>query len=780
MWNNIAKSILKYKHIILIAIGIITVFMGFNMKNLRMKYSAAQLLNESDSSYLRFLDFKKTFGEDASMIAVAFEDENFVSLDKYNDLVRLQDSMKNIIGVKSILSYTNAVTLVKDTAEKKFVINKIFDPAPQTQAELDSMFQLVKDFKFYDQLLYTPNNCYVMAITCDPQTIVCKDLDQLVAGIKGAVYGYGERHNVKVHCSGLPYIRSNSMKMIKDELMFFAILSLIIVSIIFMIFFRSVKTTLWSVLIVFVGVIWTMAFMALFGYELTMMSGMLPPLLIVIGIPNTIYLLNKYHVVYRECRDKEKSLYEVITKVGKATFLTNLTTAAGFATFLVTGNAMLMEFGLVATLGIITMFVLSVLMVPSIFSYVAAPTDKELEHLDTKFVNNIVEKFVYLVENKRKLIFGVTIGVVAVAIYGLTLMRNESFQVDDLPEQNVIYSDLKYFEKELKGILPMEISIDTKKKKGLLKMKTIRNIEAIEDSLAQFSCLSHGTSFADALKLINRVYYNGNNDFFCLPNNELELMAFQDYLNNNRGQKGAGNVMSAMVDTTFSRARIQMRIADVGTIRMMDVTDSIAGIIEQYFPVEKGNVVDITGTSVIFARGSLKLIDNLVQSLVLAIILISLCMMALFSNWRMVIISVIPNFIPLIVTAAIMGFFDIRLKSSTILVFNIAFGISVDNAIHLFTKFRQAIDHNLGDVRKSVIESLRETGVSIIYSALILLCGFLMFCGSQFGGTIALGLLISITLFVAMFTNLLFLPSLLLTFKLKFNKDKKDEAIEEK
>lgn len=777
MWNNIAKSILRYKHIILIAIGIITVFMGFNMKNLHMKYSAAQLLNESDSAFVRFMDFKKTFGEDASMIAVAFEDENFVTLDKYNDLVRLQDSMKSIIGVKGILSYTNAVSLVKDTVEKRFVINKIFDPEPSTQAELDSMFQQVKDFRFYDQLLYTPNHCYVMAITCDPKAIVCKDLDQLANGVRDAVYSYGERHNVKVHISGLPYIRSSSMKMIKDELIFFAILSLVIVALIFMIFFRSVKTTLWSVLIVFVGVVWTMALMAIFGYELTMMSGMLPPLLIVIGIPNTIYLLNKYHVVYRETGDKEKSLFDVITKVGKATFLTNLTTAAGFATFLITGNAMLMEFGLVATLGIITMFILSVLMVPSIFSYVAAPTEKELQHLDTKLVTNIVEKFVYLVENKRKLIFTVTVAVVAVAIYGLSLMRNESFQVDDLPEQNVIYSDLKYFERELNGILPLEISIDTKKNKGLLDLKTIQKIEALEDTLATFKCLSHGTSLADALKLVNRAFNGGSNDFFCLPMKS-DMLFIKDYLKGNQDQKGASNVMQMVVDSTFSRARIQLRIADVGTIRMVQVTDSIAGIIENFFPSEK-NVVDITGTSVIFAKGSLKLIDNLVQSLVLAIILISLCMMGLFSNWRMVIISVIPNFIPLIVTAAIMGYFGIRLKSSTILVFNIAFGISVDNAIHLFTKFRQAIDHNNGDVHKSVIESLRETGVSIIYSALILLCGFLMFCGSQFGGTIALGLLISITLFVAMFTNLLFLPSLLLTFKLKFN-SKKDEAIEEK
>lgn len=775
MWNKVADFILRNKRYILIAIGIITVFMGYNMKNLHMKYTSALLLNEKDSAYVRFLDFKKTFGEDGSMMVVAFEDKDFVRLDKYNDLVALQDSLKTVIGIKSVLSYANAITLAKDTAEKKFVINKIFDPKPTTQAELDSMFKAVKDFLFYERLLYTDNDCYVMALTCDPVVINHKERDVMIADMEKLVYGFTGKYNIKSHISGLPHIRSKTMFMVRDELIVFAILSLVIVALIFMMFFKSIKTTLWAVLIVVVGVVWTMAIMALFGYEMTMMSGMLPPLMIVIGIPNTIYLLNKYHVMYREYGDKYRALHDVITKVGKATFMTNLTTAAGFATFLITGNAMLMEFGLVATLGIITMFFLSVLMVPSIFSYVAAPTEKELKHLDTKFVHKIVEKFVFLVENKRPLIFGATVAIVVLAIIGIRLMHNESFQVDDLPEDNAIYADLKYFEKEMGGILPLEISIDTKKKKGLLDLKTIKKIEAIEDSLTSFNCLSHGTSLVDALKLIKRAYYNGNNDFYELPM-QTEFITISDYLKGSQGQMtgGGNNIMSAMVDSTFSRARIQLRIADVGTIRMVSVTDSINDIIHHYFPPEKAQI-DVTGTSVVFALGSSKLIDNLVQSLVLAIFLISLCMMWLFKSWKMVIISIIPNFIPLIVTAAIMGYCGIRLKSSTILVFNIAFGISVDNAIHLFTKFRQAIEHHKGDIAKSVDEALRETGVSIIYSAITLLCGFLMFCASQFGGTIALGLLVSITLFVAMFTNLLFLPSLLLTFRLKFKGAKDDE-----
>lgn len=767
MWNKIAKIILRYKAPILTIIGIITVFMAYQMKNLRMKYEYAPLMPETDSIYTQYLDFKKIFGEDATMTVVAFEDPNFITLDKYHALNQLQDSLKTIEGVTGTLSYANAITIEKDTTQKKFIAHKIFETHPQTQAQLDSMYQKVIDFKYYQEMLYDGKDCHIVAITCDPKVINNKKRDVMIGQIEQMVEQFAQDQGIQMHISGLPYTRSRLMIMVRDEMVVFCIISILIVAIIMFMFFRSIKTTLITLLIVSIGVIWTLAIMAMFGYEMTMLSGMLPPLLIVIGIPNSVYMLNKYHVEYKAHGNKIKALYRVIIKVGKATFLTNLTTAAGFATFLITGNRMLIEFGTIATIGIVVMFLLSICLVPIIFSSVAPPDVTQTKHLESKKITAIVEKLVYLVENKRPTIYIGTLIVVALACFGLTLMKNESFIVDDLPADNKVYTDLKYFEKHAGGIMPFEISIDTKKQRGLMKIQTLEKIAMLEDSLRYFNCISKATSISDALKIIKRAYYNGNNDFYNLPSQQ-EMAFILPYLKTNgENNQAAKSLMSSMVDTTFQRARITLRIADIGTARMIRVSDSIQNIIDYYFPPEK-NTTFITGNSIIFTKGSLKLIDNLVESLALAIVLISLCMVTLFSSWRMVFVSVLPNFIPLLVTAAIMGFTDIRLKSSTILVFNIAFGISVDNAIHFLTKFRQDLTATNWNVKESVISSLRETSVSIIYSALILLAGFLMFCASQFGGTVALGLLIGLTLFVAMFTNLLFLPSLLMTFKNKF------------
>ncbi|MBO7143441.1 MAG: MMPL family transporter, partial [Salinivirgaceae bacterium] len=470
----------------LTVIGIVTVFMAFQMKGLRMKYAYTPLMSERDSVYLNYLEFKEMFGEDATLSVVAFEDPDFVQLDKYRGLITLCDSLKTVTGVDGVLAYNNAVTVEKDTAEKKFKIRKIFAEEPQTQQQLDSMFAEVKRFGFYEQMLYNGDSCYVLAITCDPEIVNTKQRAELITGIEKYVDAYSAKYNIKVRYSGLPYTRERMMTMVRDELIIFAILSLIIVAIIFMVFFRTVKTTLFAILIVGTGVVWTLATMAMIGYELTMLSGMLPPLLIVIGIPNTIYLLNKYHVEYRDHQDRELALHRVIAHVGKATFLTNLTTAIGFCTFLFTGNNMLMEFGLVATIGIIIMFCLSVCMVPTIFSYLAPPDERQTKHVEGKVVNKIIDKFVNIVENHRKAVYLGTLIVIGLAAWGLSLLKNESYIVDDLPQENRIYADLKYFEREIGGIMPFEISIDTKKKKGLFNMDVMKKIEKIEDSCRYF------------------------------------------------------------------------------------------------------------------------------------------------------------------------------------------------------------------------------------------------------------------------------------------------------
>lgn len=761
MWKFLARIILRNRILILSIVALITAFMAYRTTKLNMKYEYAALLPETDSAYINFEKFKETFGEDATMVVIGFVDSNFFDLEKIKDWKALQDSLKNIEGVLNVLTPVNSYNIEKDTAQKQFIANKIFDPLPENQKQLDSLKNIFLNLPFYKDILYAESsNLYGIILSWDKNVINKKKREHLMNEMELYAKNYSEKYNLEMHISGLPYTRTRISTMIKRELVMFSIIAILITAIILYLFFRSFKVVFFAMLIVAQGVIWALGSMTLFGYEITVLTGMIPPLLIVIGIPNSVYLLNKYHHEYKLHGNKVLALHRVIFKVGKATFLTNLTTAAGFATFIITSNTFLIEFGVIASLNIFGVFILSIALIPIVFSFLPPPKTRHTKHLDNKRIHYIVDKLCYLTQYKRKWIYTLVFVLVALGVVGLTLIKNEGYIVDDIPHKHPVYKDLKFFEKHLGGIMPIEISVDTKKPKGVLKMRTLKKIDEFQDSLKNYSDLSKSSSIADAIKFTKQAYYNGNPKYYKLPSNQ-EMNFIGAYL---KSQDDKQNFLNSIVDSSFQKTRISLRVGDIGTERMRGLTDSIQKDIDAVFP-KKLYDVKLTGSSVIFTKGTLNLINNLMVSLALAIVLISIFMASMFKSWRMVMVSLLPNLLPLLITAAIMGYFYIRLKPSTILVFSIAFGISVDNAIHFLAKYRQELTTSNWNIKQSVINALQETGVSIIYTAIILLFGFGMFVMSEFGGTISLGLLVGITLFLAMFANLLLLPSLLLSYE---------------
>lgn len=536
----------------------------------------------------------------------------------------------------------------------------------------------------------------------------------------------------------------------------FSALALGLCIIILFIFFRSFKAVLIPISIVLIGVVWSLGMMGWFGFKVTILTGMVPSLLIVIGIPNGIYMLNKYHNEIRQHGNKIKGLQRVIIKIGNATFLTNLTTALGFGTFVITNSDILREFGIIASLNIMGLFLLSILLIPIFYSFIKPPQAKHIKHLENKMVEKIINKLIYITLEHRRKVYVTAILIVTVGIYGITLIKSSGYMVDDIPESDVIYKDLKFFENNFNGLMPLEIIVDTKKPNGVMNLATFQKMDKLENRLLEYDELSPSTSMLNLLKFAKQSYYNGNEKYYSLPNN-MEKNFILSY-----ATKGEDNVnlLHSFLDSTKQVTRISIRMKDVGTVRMEELYNSFKADVDSIFPIENYNVT-ITGSSVTVFRGNQYLIKNLFSSLALAIFLISAFMAVMFYSWRMVVMSLIPNIIPLIFTAAIMGFTGIPIKPSTILVFSIAFGISVDNTIHFLAKYRQELSVTSWDIRRSVVLALKETGVSMMYTFVVLFFGFAVFSVSKFGGTVALGVLVSLTLLIAVTSNLILLPSLL-------------------
>jgi len=760
MWKYLVRFILRNRLGNLIAIILITAFMGYKALDVHLSYEMAQMLPSTDTAMIVYSDFRETFGQDGSVLFIGVKDESLFNLDEFNDWYDLTDNLREVDGVEEVLSIAKLYTLEKNESSRKFDFKPVIGRKPQTQAELDSIKKIIFDLPFYDGLvLNKESNATLMMLTLDKEKVNNKSRISLVRDIEIEVEKFSGKHDVEVHFSGMPYIRTKTMKMVQQELLMFTLLSLLIASIVLFIFFRSFKAVLFPLMIVTISVIWAMGIIGLLGYEITILTGIIPPLLIIIGVENCIFLLNKYHHEFREHGNKVKALSRVVVRTGNATFLTNLTTATGFASFIITGNSLLVEFGIVAAINIMVVFVLSIFLIPILYSYLDPPQLRHIKHLDNKFTTGLIDKVAGLVENHRKTIYISAIVILGFGLVGINLLKTTGNVVDDVPHRHPMYQDLLFFEKEFKGILPFEITIDTRKPRGVMQMSTIQKISELQDTLARYPEFSKPLSVAELVKYSKQAFYNGNPEMYGIPNSQ-ERNFIMQYLPSM--QSGKRTILNSFVDTTLSRTRISVQMANIGTHDIQRIKDELKPDIDSIFDPGKYSV-ELTGTSLVFLKGTTYLVNNLMTSLIMAVILISILMGLMFSSFKMVAVSMVPNLLPQIMTAALMGYFNIPIKPSTILIFSIALGISVDNAIHFLSRYRLALKHNNWDIRISVFSALRETGFSMIYSSIVLFLGFGIFTLSSFGGTQSVGFLISFTLIVALFSNLMLLPSLLLS-----------------
>ncbi len=757
MWLKVSGIILRNKILLLCILAAITLFWGYHARNVEMSYEHASMLPKKDQAYSDYQRFTEVFGEEGNLIIIGIQDSLFFRIDHFKKWEELSNKLSKVEGVEDLLSVSNAYNMEKNTEERSFEIVELFPDTISSQEVLDQRAEIFKKLPVYKDLLYNPDkNIYLLAITVNKDKMATRERENMIKAIQQIGRTFEQEQNVDLHYSGLPYIRVvNSIK-IKKELYFFSVLALAICIIVLFLFFRSFKAVFFPVLIVLTGVVWALGMLAFFGYKITILSGMIPPLLIVIGIPNSIYMLNKFHYEYVSHGNKVKALQRVISKIGNATFLTNLTTASGFATFIIVKSEILRQFGIVASLNIMGLFFLSLLLIPIIFSFIDPPSTKHVSHLNNRFVSGIIRRLIHITRHHRKKVYIVAVFILGVGIYGITLIKSSGYMVDDIPHDDPVYKDLKFFEANFEGLMPLEIMIDTKRPGGVMQLATFKKLDQMEQRLAEYPELSSPLSLLNLLKFSKQAFYNGNERYYSIPNNR-EINFIMQYAGSNEADAG---LLHSFIDSAQQVTRISIRMKDVGTVRMEELYTSFNADIDSVFTSDNYDVT-VTGSSITFFKGTQYLLRSLFTSLGLAILLISVFMAFMFSSWRMVIMSLVPNIFPLVFTAAIMGFTGIPIKASTILVFSIAFGISVDNTIHFLAKYRQELKVNGWNIRLAVVMALKETGVSMFYTSVVLFFGFGIFALSGFGGTQALGILVSLTLLVAVTSNLILLPSLL-------------------
>lgn len=760
MWHRIAGFIIKFRIALLISLLAATSIMGFFASKVELSYDFSRAVPTDNSKYVAYQEFRKQFGEDGNLMVIGVQNEMFFRDDYFAAYRTLVHQIEKVSGVQNVLSVPTSIQLIKDTVTGKLNVAHI--PQDTSATASGNAKKEFTNLPFYQGFLWNPaTNAYLMAVRIDKKVLNSKKRTKVVKEIKELSDAYGNEHKLDVHYSGLPLIRTIMATQVQSEMKMFLLMSFVLTAIILALFFRSFMAVLASMLVVAVGVIWSLGTIDLLGYKITLLTALIPPLIVVIGIPNCVYLLNKYHSEYSKHGNKMKALMRTVDRMGIVTLFTNLTAAIGFGVFFFTKSAILKEFGLVAGINIMAIFVISLIFIPALFSFLPAPKGYHTRYLESKWINNLLSAITNWVFDHRGWIYAFTIGICIFSAAGIMRLNSVGYIVDDLPKDDVVYKDLKFFEKNFRGVMPLEIVIDTRKKNGAVSLPVLEKMDQLTQYLKQFPEIGHSLSIAEGVKFARQAYYDGDSTSYTIPN-VFDAAFIQPYLRSNGDKNSMFNkLISAFMDSTKQKTRISISIADVGSKRLPILLDSIRPKTYQLFDSTKYKVT-FTGTSVVFLEGSKFIINSLRDSLILAFIMIFGCMIFLFRSWRILLISVVINIVPLLITAGIMGWVGIPIKPSTVLVFSVALGITIDVTIRFLVNFKQELSNHEDDIAVTVKRTIRDTGLSIIYTSLILIAGFAVFTFSQFDGTKSLGYLTSLTLLLAMVTNLTLQPALLL------------------
>jgi predicted RND superfamily exporter protein len=764
MWYGLGRFVLKYRLFLLILLGVVTTFMAYKASKVQLSYEFTRAIPTDNPKYIDYQDFKNRFGDDGGTLAIGVQSDKFYTIKVFNAVAKLHANLRSIPGVEDVLSIPDAVIIIKDSSDKLTPV-KIFKYPFTTQLQLDSAKAVFENLPFYNGLLYnSATYSYLIGARLNKDSVNSKSRTRLVDDVLIKVKVFENETEIETKVSGLPFIRTNVGNRIKDEMNWFLIGSLLLSAVTLLLFFRSFGAMLISLVVVAIGVIFSLGTIVMLGYKITLLIALIPPLVVVIGVPNCIYFLNKYHTAYRGTNDKGQALVTMVGRMGIVTLFCNIAAAVGFAVFALTRSALLKEFGAVAGINIMALFFISLIFIPSVLSYLPSPKPKHTRYLDSKVLENFLVKIERWMIDHSKWVYGITLIITLLSIAGLFRLKSEGFIVDDLPKNDKIYTDLKWFESNFHGVMPLEIIVDTKKKNGVLAgdMNVLLDMEQFSQKVKDLPETARPLSLVEGLKFFNQAYYDNDSLSYALPIAiPASLRNILRSKNDNSKQTGLSKLMGSFINRdSLSVARISVTMKDIGSARLPKFIDTLQLMADQTFDTASTKIT-FTGTSVTFLEGTRFIINGLKESLLWAFLLIALSMLYLFRSLRMLLASLIPNIIPLVVTAGLMGWLNIPLKPSTVLVFSVALGIVIDVTIRFLVNYKQELPQYNNNVQQTLIATIKHTGLSIIYTSLVLIAGFVIFCFSDFGGTKALGWLTSLTLVTGTFSNLVLLPVLM-------------------
>ena len=724
---------------------------------LRTDFNLENFFPKQDPTIRDYQYLEEEFGRDDNVIMVGFESDSLLTRRVLSDLKSITDSASQISFVSQVRSIFSAQQINKQGQQLTF------DPYIQRDDISDIPESIRADLvtdPFAEGFLINKQanvTAFYLEIESGKNNYTARD--QIISDLKEILQPYQKRYEFKI--SGIPYYRNQYVQYLNEEILFYISVSSFLIILLLWVLYRSFTGIIIPMLIVWLTILFTLAVMQLTGGYFEIMTSTIAPILLCVGIADSIHMISKYDDATLQGMDKPASIKEMLLTLGSATFLTSITTAIGFGTLMTSDIVPMKRFGIYTAAGVLIAFLVTIFFVPSSLTLVNIKNIfKDKSAGIFKFFNKYLEQLSqFNRRNYKRIIVWFTAGTIIIGS-GAFLLKVNGKVFDELSDETEPIQHAQFFSENLSPPFPLEIIIDTEEENGIMDPSFLQSLDEFNRHLNSFPEVKRTTSFNTLIAQVHKTMAPEKAASNPIPGSE-ELIAQYLLLL----EVSDTEFLERVTDFSYQKIRVAAQIKDAGSYRVTQIRDSLSTYLQTKFPDSE---ITMTGSTILSADLNGKIVSSLFKSIGLAFVLISAIMAFLFKNVRMVFISLIPNVLPLIMVAGIMGFTGIDIKSSTAVIFTIAFGIAVDDSIHYMARLRVEMKRGL-TLDEALNIATRKTGKAIIVTSLILLAGFGTLLTSVFSSTVYMGLLVCLTVFGALLADLVLLPSLFYWIRPRFS-----------
>ena len=749
MSNKLIKVILNHPKVILSILASITLILGTFLPKVKMDFSIEQLFSQNDPVINRFLNFREEFDGVDNRIFLLYESDDPFSYKNLELNKKMVYAFENIEGVSKVTSLTN-IELFTEGGE--YLLSPVYENIPKSIDSLNIAKERILSSDLLKNYLISEDG-KVAAILIEvsdsfneheSRESIVKQIDELQLGTDWTW-----------HQTGLPIIRTRYVQyMIADNITFLIpVISMLIL--LLSLLFRSLVGLALPLIVVLLTIIWTLGFMTAAGITINIISYIIPTLLMVVGISDSVHFLVKYYKTLHLLGDKREALTQSLQKIGTAIFLTSITTAIGFGALSMVNIEIVKEFGIFTAMGVFFAFIITVLFIPSTLMLLGKTPKTKLEAYSRGYRVKIVKKLITIVRGHPKKIIFTGITITIIGFFGALQINPHSKLLDDLRPGNTLLEDMRLAEDRMGSVLPVEIIITVDENENFQDIQDVAVI-SFTDELASYISkipeIGKVVSVSDYLKAINQAMNDGDKSFYQVPLSR-EIISQYMLLYDSE--------FNSLINSDLTKLRIASQIKDIDSRRSAEIEKELNTYIASVIP--EGITAEVTGTAFLALRTNNYLVKNLLGSFLVALIIITFLMIVLFRSVKMAFISILPNIIPMMVMAAVLGFLQIPLRPATAMTFAVAFGIAVDDTLHYLIRYRMELSKQ--HYRQANDSTMLGTGIAMMSTTAILSAGFLVLILSQFTPTVEFGMLSVITIITALIGDLTFLPALLSQIK---------------